>query len=80
MRMVPCDKNEFKVRKNSDNFKLLMDFKESDFDCVRLDDHNWANAKCAQCSLLATRKHYGITGIEVITRKGNIYLLKTPIL
>ncbi len=79
MRMVPCDKNEFKVRKNSDNFKLLMDFKESDFDCVRLDDYSWANAKSAQCSLLASMKHYRITGIAVIMRKENIYLLKTPI-
>lgn len=81
MRFEACSKDIYTTKhyKSTSNLKLLDDFMASEHDCVRIIDHNWANAKNGYCSIANSIRHFKYGGVKVFTKDKEIYLVKTHV-
>lgn len=57
-------------------FGVLDEFANSEMTCAKLEDWPHKSATSCQASLVKSIKRYGFN-IKVITRKGEVFLLKT---
>lgn len=77
MKLVPYDVS--KINKNlyakTDNYRILTTFLESGLDCAKLE--GWPQSSVSSClsSLKSSIKRYRM-GVDVISRKGEVFLIK----
>lgn len=77
MKLIPCEKIETKYRgMNSDNLEIIMDFKESNYACAKIEGYPHKDAKNCVGSLRNTIKNYKIRGVKVSYRENEVYLIK----
>lgn len=57
------------------NYKLLVDFQESDAQCVEVKNYSHKNARVAQSCLMLSIKRYRFP-FHVIVRKDRVFLTK----
>lgn len=77
MKLVPYNKDDLRIKRSyTDNYKILMEFAESDLDCVKLEGWTQKNAKSAQQSMWNSIRRYHLYGIKVVVRGNNVFLLK----
>lgn len=80
MKLVPVDRTEIGISRRgfrrSKNLDILTTFVESDMDTARLDAFDYTNARAGSSSLKASIKRFGFNGINAVSRKGNLYLIK----
>lgn len=77
MIMVPYEKT--KLSSKSDNFKVISEFLDGDYDCVELVDYPQKCANYCQTSLNASIKKYRFVGVKVMVRGEHVYLVKKEI-
>lgn len=76
MKMVPYDKEKLGYYRPGKNQRLLLDFANSSYDCVKLEDHTHKSAHSYQANLIYTARRLGLRNIRVVMRKNDIFLLK----
>lgn len=77
MYLVMADVSEAKMRyKRTKVLEILEQFKESGFECARVVDHNYAEAKSGVNAFRKAIHRFGINGVEVCIRNGEIYLVR----
>lgn len=77
MKLVPCEKIHLKTYvRNSDNFETIMEFKDSELECAKVEGYPHVSAKICATSLRNTIKNYKIRGIKVSYRGDEVYLIK----
>lgn len=79
MKLIAYDINKINNignYKNSENMRLINEFVESDMDCVKVEGWTHAHANSCANSFVQTLKRMKKSGIEVVSRKGEVYLIK----
>lgn len=78
MRIVPKTMEEFRkeVRPMTDNYKLLTDFANSDYECVKLEGYTHKDAKSCQSSICASIRKFRMIGIRVRIHRDDVFLVK----
>lgn len=66
-----------KVYRNMGNLQLLDEFTNSGIECARIINHHWKDAKSGASCLRNSIRIYRYGGVKVVTRNGEIYLVKT---
>ena len=80
MYFVVADISEAKMRyKRTKVLDILERFKASGFECSRIVDHNYANAKSGVDAFRVAIKRFGINGVDACTRNDEIYLIRTDL-
>lgn len=82
MKMIPCERNDVpngRIRKYSENFKILTEFVEGNHECAELLEFTQKNAKNCQTSLLASIRRYRFPTVGVMTREERVFLYKKKI-
>lgn len=80
MNLVPYEKSALKrFYKPTKIYKLLCEFRDSDFDCVKVDgiEERYKSAASAQASFHHSIKRFKMAGIVATMREGSLYLIKT---
>lgn len=79
MELKACNFEELgrKRAKKADNYKLLIEFADSDMKCARIDGWRHKTAHGCATSLRTTIENYNMFDIAVFVRKGEVYLIKT---
>lgn len=79
MKLIPFDKNKLGVRSYSttSNLGILESFAESGLECAQLDGWTQTNASIAAASLNASIKRFNKGGFRAVSRKGEVYLIRT---
>lgn len=78
MRLVPYDRKKIKrFYKMSDNYQILKEFAESDHDCMKVEGWTCKTAGYCATSLNGSIKRYKINGMFAVSRKGEVFLIKT---
>lgn len=78
MRLVKVDKLSGKAfYKPTKVYKLLCEFRDSEMDCAKIEECDYANTNSAQASITKAIKHFKFLNIVCTAREGNVYLLKT---
>lgn len=80
MNLVPYDLNKINNPngyKYSKNHKIITEFAESDLDCVKVEGWTHRTAEGCTWSLNNSIRCYKVGGIKAITRKGEVFLIKT---
>lgn len=83
MKLMPYDltkvsnSNGYKHTKNQ---KILEEFVESGLDCVKVEDWTQKTARGCASSFNTSIGVYKMTGIKAISRKGEVFLIKTSAL
>lgn len=79
MKMIACDKTDITndhSYKRSKWLKLIDDFLESDMDCVRIEDYTNKDKDSCYAALYNAIKRYRKSGIRLVMRNGEVYLIK----
>lgn len=81
MRLTPYEKQKLgninkRGRTGNYLFELLEEFANSDLDCVKVEEWTHKNATGCVTSLYRAIKRYNKTGIRVIQRRDEVYLIK----
>lgn len=77
MKLVPCERVETRYHGNrSDILETIMDFKESEHECAKLEDFPHKNAKICATTFRHAIKYYKICGIKVTYRGDEVYFIK----
>lgn len=80
MYFVEADISEAKMRyKRTKVLDILERFKESGFECSRIVDHNYTNAKSGVNAFRKAIRRFGINGVEVCIRDNEIYLVRVDV-
>lgn len=78
MRLVPADIN--KVRKTgykrTKNLELLLEFEESNLDCVEIVDYHHKSSSSCESSIANSIKNFGFDFIKVVVVDKRVYLIK----
>lgn len=80
MKLVPYDID--KVSRHIKRTKLLAvleEFDRSGLDCVKVEDHDYGNAKSGVNAFNVAAKRFGMMHIHAIQRKGMIFLIREDI-
>lgn len=80
MYLTPYDKAKIKKLNTysmSSNLSLLTEFMESEHDCVRVEGWQHKDAYSCVRALGTSAKRYHMYGVKVISREGEVYLIKT---
>lgn len=79
MKLVPYDRNKIDNVNfvKTKNYKLLLEFVESNELCARVDDHDCAKASYCAASLQASIKRFNINNVRVMLRKDKVFLIRT---
>lgn len=56
---------------------ILEEFINSDFDCVKIEGWDYKNIKSCAGSFSNSIKRFGFRNVRVVTRKGEVFLIKT---
>lgn len=78
MRLVPYDKKLVgSYYKRTKNYDILMEFVNSEHDCVKIE--GWTQKKASYCStsLQSSIKRFNIGGVKCILKGEEVYLIKT---
>lgn len=78
MVLIPADKNELErvKRPYGNNYEVLMKFRDSDLECVKLLGWTHKHAKSCAWSMTESARRFKMFNIRVIMRGGEVYLLK----
>lgn len=80
MTLVPYDVNEFKRKRRSYKktkvMKILEEFQNSDYDCVKIENHEYKNARSCYGAFYKSVKRFGFATIEVHMMNGEVFLLR----
>lgn len=82
MKMVPYDREKLMLQshyKRTKNFRILEDFANSNYDCVRLVDYEYKNAKSGYGSLRKSIERFGFNGVNVFIRGEEMFLIKVKL-
>lgn len=81
MKMIPCERKDIPNgnRNTTNNYKVLTEFVESNFNCVELVDYTQACARNCQTSLQASIRRYRFHTVGVMTRGDRVFLYKKKI-
>ena len=77
MKMIPYEWEKVRYYKKTKNLEILEEFVNSGLECAKIEGYPHKNAKSAQSCLYSSMKRFGIDGIAIVVRKGNLFLLKT---
>ena len=76
MKLVPVEKLDLTIRRAyTNNWKILNEFVEGDFDIVEVREFTNKDANSCAASLGASRKRYGFN-VSVIKRGERVFLVK----
>lgn len=77
MKLVPCEKiNAVRHYVKNDNFKTVMEFKESNSKCAKVEGFTQKNARICTASLRHTIRDNKINDVYVTYRGNEVYLIK----
>lgn len=79
MKLVPCDLRAIRNAagfKGTKNYDIIMEFVESDHECVKVEGWTQSQAYVCAASLNNSIKRFNKAGIKAITYKGEVYLVK----
>lgn len=79
MKLVPCDLRVVKNAvglKATKNYDIIMEFVESDHDCVKVEGWTHSSACVCTASLNKSIKTFNKGGIKAVTVNGEVYLVK----
>lgn len=77
-KLIPYDRHEIKGSyAKTKNFKILEEFRDSEYDCVKVEGWTNTTAHNAANTLNVSIKRFGLGGIKALSRAGNVYLIKT---
>ena len=80
MNLVPCDLRAIKNAvgfKGTKNYDIIMEFVDSDHECVKVEGWTHANAYSCTASLNKSIETFNKGGIKAMTYNGAVYLVKT---
>ena len=81
MRLVPYEKEKLGELKRgghgkSDIFTILNEFANSDLNCVKIEEWTQKTANGCYTSIHRSISRYKMTGIKVVKRKDEVFLVK----
>lgn len=79
MNLVPCDLRSIMNApsfKGTKNYDIIMEFVESDYDCVKIQGWTHVSAFSCTASLNKSIARFNKGGIKAITHNGEVYLVK----
>lgn len=77
MRLIPYDKNKLRgYYKRTTNQQILKEFADSGLSCTKLEGFTQANAYIRAAALRRSAIKFGMLNIQVIARKGEVYLIR----
>ena len=79
MTLIPYDKSKlenFGGFKKTKNQKILEDFVNSNMDCAEVKDFTCKTASYCATSLNISIKRYKLSGVQALSRKGRVFLIK----
>ena len=75
-----ADISEAKMRyKRTKVLDILEQFKESGFECSRIVDHNYKDARSGANAFNRAIQRFGINGVRVCIRDNEIYLVRVDV-
>ena len=78
MKFVPYDRKKLGCcYSRTSNLKILESFLESGLDCAKLEEWTHSSAYSCSASLRRSIQRFGMKGIKVKIRKGEVFLIKT---
>ena len=80
MYLVMADVSEAKMRyKRTKVLEILEQFKKSGFECARVVDHNYSEARSGVTTFRKAIQRFGINGVEACCRNNEIYLVRVDV-
>lgn len=77
MKLVPVERESvLAMRKNADIYGLLMEFINSNYDCVEVCGYTHKSATICMNSLYTGIKRYNLNGVSVSRRKDRVFLIR----
>ena len=77
MKMVLCDVHTVDaVRTKCKNHKVLMEFVESNHECVELVDYPQKNAHSCTSSFIGSIRRFNLNSVKVLQRGNKVFLIK----
>lgn len=79
MNLVPCDLRSIKNAvglKGTKNYDIIMEFVESDYDCVKVQGWTHTTPYSCAASFNASIERFHKGGIKAVTHDGEVYLVK----
>lgn len=78
MKLIPYDKSKLGSISyaRTKNYKILQEFIDSDYDCVKVENYSHKDAKGCNWCLSASIKRYHLDGIKCVLRNGEVFLIK----
>lgn len=67
---------EIRSYAKSNNLKMLEEFANSNYDCVKVEDYPHKTATGCYTSFCKSIKRFNMTGIKVCIRGGDVFLVK----
>ena len=79
MKLVPFNVKDIAPRryKLCANQKVIQEFLDSGLECAKVEDYTQHSAYCCTKCLSIAIKSMNVGTVCAITRKGNVYLIKT---
>ncbi len=80
MNLVPCDLKAIKNAvglKETKNYDIIMEFMESDYDCVKVQGWTHTTPYSCAASLNRSIERFHKGGIKAVTVNGEVYLVKS---
>lgn len=77
MTLVPYDANKIGCyHKKTKLLKILDEFRDSDYDCVKVENYDHKDAYSCTASLSCSIKRYHYDNIRAVTCRGEVFLVK----
>lgn len=77
MKLVPYDVNKVTdYHKKSKLLDILDEFRDSDYDCVKIENYDHVSAYSCAASFVKSIKRYHYDNIQAVARKGEVFLIK----
>ena len=77
MNFVPVNEEIVPIAKiRSENQKMLIEFMESNYDCVEVVNYPQKSAESCAASLCSTRDHLRLYGVIITRRKNRVFLIR----
>lgn len=76
MRFTPYDKTNLKHYKPGCNQRMLLEFYESEYDCVEIKDHGHKSVHSFQSNLCVSASRLGLKNVKIVIRGDKIFLVK----
>lgn len=79
MKLVPFNGKLGGFYKKTDNYELILQFRDSKLACAEIEGYPQKDAYICSGSLKQTLKRYNIRGIRVAVRNGRVFLIREEI-